>query len=456
MQTPVFIYEELTDSVYFAEYTWNPIRETVDILSLAWKVKEVEYEDEEDEEDEPEESEDGDDEEYSEDAEEPGEEGDEEEEEGDSLSSGGDEDGEEEEGGEGGEGTEYDESGEGYEEDEESTEEVEVGTEEAEDAELDQGFSTEPEGEQRSLEVPDWLIELGGKWMLAQKKGKIWTVYESLVSQLTDLPEARLQGFLQFAASREGGGERLNRYFGTKLTCRQDILDLLLSRSEKGMKQVQDFLGRIEEEDLPEIKDHTRRIRFSSEDGDELDYDRFRGGQDFWRTSQREERVSISDVTVFVDLSCPYYIDPDQMFWRAVAGVALSKMLEDKGYRVELWTVDGHQFPTGRFGGDNMRTHIFCHRAKRLEDMLDVGSILNCMTAWWFRGCCVPLAVHMIKEEFPERTSNSSGWVYNPEQEDLDVISTCPNRITISHVFSEEGALDLITDELKKLTEGGE
>ena len=456
MTTPVYVYHEATGEVSLAEYTYNPIRGQVEILVTVFVAQsEDKGEDDESDEEEPEY--------YDEDAEAeddgPGEESDE-------YGDEHDEDAEETEyNDEGDEGEEApgdgdaDADGGGDEEDEDvedghvvspDAEEVEgeggrVIDEEAEDGIETYGGDALPD-EFRELVLPISLDTLKSHWFI-EDDNKTFVVYESLVGQLAELSDASMKRFLEYCFGREGSQiNGLKRYFGEVIRCRQDVMELLSSRNVEGMKQVQRFLERLEEETLPDIKDLSRQVKFRSDDGDEFDFDRFRAGQDFWRKSEREERVAVANVTVFVDLTVPYFINASDLLWRAVAGVAIAKLLEDKGYRVELWTVDGHEMRSKKL--------ISMHRPKKLEDALDVGSIMNCMTAWWFRGCCVPLAVQYDEEVNGAKDRYQTGWAVNVTQDELDKIDTCPNRITISGVFSEEAALRLLEAELTKLSKG--
>ena len=81
-------------------------------------------------------------------------------------------------------------------------------------------------------------------------------------------------------------------------------------------------------------KSRKRRVRFDEFGGYEVDMDRLRSGQPYWRATHRENRRAPTTIDVFADLSASAYRDSDTLLWRGAIAIVLTHKLEQAGYRV--------------------------------------------------------------------------------------------------------------------------
>ena len=215
---------------------------------------------------------------------------------------------------------------------------------------------------------------------------------------------------------------------------------------EEGQKVFQRFTEDLMAADLPEPKDRRRRVRFHEDDGDELDLDRLRSGQSYWRQSTRETCEGPQTVTVIADAGAPARYDSMDLLWRGAAAVALTYVLEQKGFRVELWaTTCGNRLRNR----DNLL--VTACRLKRPEDPLDVSTLINAMSGWYYRTLVFCLFFELCRKA--DGTLRENKGMSRPLlPEDLTAITTDERRIYSSGVFTQDGALALIRAELEKLT----
>lgn len=202
----------------------------------------------------------------------------------------------------------------------------------------------------------------------------------------------------------------------------------------------------MESVELPPIHSHVRRIRYSEDNGDEIDLDRMRAGQEYWRESKREVATGPTEVTIFTDLTARKYTDNMDVLWRGAAAIAMTRILERAGYRVELWAVQG-----GRNHSDNSKRYVDGVCLKRTSDGLDESSIVQGVSAWYYRGVLLVAELGHEKElGHPVHTTN---WCSEPTQDDLDKMSRDPLRIYSSGVFTFHGAVRMMEAELTRIGE---
>jgi hypothetical protein len=100
---------------------------------------------------------------------------------------------------------------------------------------------------------------------------------------------------------------------------------------------------------LPPAKSVRRRLRWS-DDGDEVSKDRLNGGfvDSCWRASKRELVASPEVVTVETNWGGTARRSADELFWQGAAAACLTDMLEQAGYRGELYANNHSLHPRGR------------------------------------------------------------------------------------------------------------
>ena len=150
-----------------------------------------------------------------------------------------------------------------------------------------------------------------------------------------------------------------------------------------------------------------------------------------------------------VDVCGACSVNPQDLLWRGAAAIALTKRLEQAGYRVELWAVQkvrglwadrskGAGFNTGGL-------NAVC--LKRPSEPLDTSTLISAVSGWFFRtvffrAMCLGTW----------RIAAGLGRVSPINQIDLDQITPDRNRMLIAEAFSYNAAVELIRSKLTELT----
>jgi hypothetical protein len=215
----------------------------------------------------------------------------------------------------------------------------------------------------------------------------------------------------------------------------------------EGMYILSQYVEKLSKEPLPEIKSHKRQVKFVEADGDEVDFDKLRAGQPFWRKSVREETTGPTTVTIITDTTTPCSRNPEDILWRGAAALALTILLEAKGYGVEVWVVNGSHL----FGNGKKPVFTACC-LKRCSDPLDQSTLVNMVAGWFYRTVTFTLLETICKNE-NRKPESGYGMASSPVQDDLDLLTSDELRFYSSGVYSFNGALDVIRSELEKVNE---
>ena len=235
------------------------------------------------------------------------------------------------------------------------------------------------------------------------------------------------------------------RFTGEELREWGDVQKKLHEAWQKGIETMTKFVERLRTTPLPEIKDHTIRTTYSTE-GDEVDFERLMAGQPaYFKKTERREKSGPTEMTVVIDTSTPYHIDPDNILWRGAAAIALTHILEEKGYKVELWVING----------SNLYREIEVMTAcclKRPAEPLDTSTLINTVSGWFYRTAIFTL-LETICEKEDQRKNYGFGGVYTANESELDLLTVDELRVYSSGVFSFDDAVSMIEGEVAKVAE---
>jgi len=212
-----------------------------------------------------------------------------------------------------------------------------------------------------------------------------------------------------------------------------------------GMEILNRMRRDIADTQLPMPVSRRRKLRWSEDNGDEVDNDRLRSGQQFWRESHRATRRGPATRTIVVDVGANCGTDPADILWRGAAAVALTEALESAGYRIELWAV----WHTRNCYSDGRKPEnaLISVNLKRPSDQLEVSSLVNAVSGWFFR----TVMFHELLTS-PRKVSYGLGSSSQPTEAQYDVITTDPDRLCIAGAWNYEDAVELIRRELATLS----
>lgn len=136
---------------------------------------------------------------------------------------------------------------------------------------------------------------------------------------------------------------------------------------------------------LPPQPVSIRRQRRWSEDSGDLDIDRILGNAEApYRESYRATRPNLQNIAIMCDVSSAGFVTNERLFYRSAAVIAAVDILEESGYRCEVWAYDlGQQC----YIGTKDHNSFIAFQAKGLGDSLDIDTMAKCLSPWFFRTC---------------------------------------------------------------------
>ena len=272
---------------------------------------------------------------------------------------------------------------------------------------------------------------------LTSKNGALLYRFDS-VAQITEyvLPEVSERFF---------NGRDVHRFIGRELSDWEQTQLATKQLWQEGIDILLASVERLKKEAIPEIKSRQRKTQFNDGgQGEEFDYERFMAGECAWRSSVREETHGTNEVTIITDTTTEYRRHSEDILWRGAVAIALTSILEQKGYRVELWVVNG----TRLFVGESTPVCTACC-LKKTSDPLDTSTLVNTVSGWFYRTATFSLLESICKRE-GKRAHHSLGMCYIPKPAELDLISVDANRIYSSGAYSFNGAINQVLAELEQ------
>lgn len=211
-----------------------------------------------------------------------------------------------------------------------------------------------------------------------------------------------------------------------------------------GMDVVTTMVSKLEAGTMPKPKSRRRR-RSWQEDGDEVCIDRLRSGQEFWRVSQRQVRNAPQNITLLVDIGANASVKSKDILWRGAAAVVVTKMLEEAGYRVELWA---GEYAKSAYQDGTDSANFTC--LKRSQSPLSVSSLINGVSGWCFRTMFFGAIAVSHKSRKASYGLGHHKDVSNAPEAIKQVIPSA-NPIIVEGVWNEDAAVKIVTETLTKL-----
>lgn len=194
-------------------------------------------------------------------------------------------------------------------------------------------------------------------------------------------------------------------------------------------------MSRELERSLPTPKTIKRRRVWDDYAGDEIDVDRFRSADPFFRTNERRLTNGPRVISLLIQLGANAFRDSFSLFWRGALAITLARMLEDAGYRTEIVGFTMCESTTTNPQCGNTLTTF---RLKEAGDMLDVGSLVNATSGWFFR--TVTFAAWSTPRE---QLSYGLGHMVEATPEVVEYIAPGARPWLVSGVYSREEAVGL-------------
>lgn len=212
-----------------------------------------------------------------------------------------------------------------------------------------------------------------------------------------------------------------------------------------GLMVLEEFVKRLRAVEIPDLKSRKRRTTFQMADGDEIDLEKMQAGEAFWRKTSREQQAGSNEVTVVIDTSTPFHMASADILWRGAAAIALTQILEEKGYQVEVIVVNG-----SRLFAEDAYPVVTAVRLKAPSDPLDTSTLVNAVAGWFYRTATFTLMYTLCKRH-GKTPQWGLGSCYSCKEADLDLLTPDDQRIYSCGIFTFNGAADLMIGELQRL-----
>jgi hypothetical protein len=276
---------------------------------------------------------------------------------------------------------------------------------------------------------------------ISQNEKTEYFIFDSLMDLVADakaVPEKRV-----------GTHDQTNNesFTGRTFKSWDDVYAATTQPWHHGITVLDRMMKDLDDAHLPKPVSRKRKPRFDEADGDELDYDRMRCGQPFWRKTQRQNAKGPATITIIVNMSANFRVKHEDILWRGAAAITLTKMLEEAGYRVELWATakSNDVWATNSKSGFDIAA-MPAVRLKAPSDPMDCSTLISAVSGWCFRT--------LIFREYcrgKHKIAGNLGHSLAPNSQDLDQISRDANRILIEGVWDHAAAVQMIRDTLAKV-----
>ena len=124
-----------------------------------------------------------------------------------------------------------------------------------------------------------------------------------------------------YRSGRQHGDFSDSRFVGREFASWEDVLAKANGEWAEGLAIIRGMQDQIERRvaELPPPADRRRRRKWSDE-GDEIDNDRLRSGQEFWSKCERQSVAGPQTVTLFVGVTTSAYRSWQDVLWRGGRG----------------------------------------------------------------------------------------------------------------------------------------
>jgi hypothetical protein len=228
-----------------------------------------------------------------------------------------------------------------------------------------------------------------------------------------------------------------------------DLREAIRSPWMHGVETVRRMVTALEKIKLPEPRSVRRTPRYNSDGGDEVDHDRLRSGVDFWRRSsvlRSQDQAGPRLITVLADVTTSSNVDADKILWRGAAALAMTNVLEKRGYRVELWSYQNCAYAF--HDGYGVYTAV---RLKPMGKPLNLNALATGVAGWFYRYFMF-LAYHNHQPNVPQGCLGSPR--HGLDRWMIDYVTKEQNPIVMKSVWSLEDAVDQASKWLRKIIAG--
>jgi hypothetical protein len=213
----------------------------------------------------------------------------------------------------------------------------------------------------------------------------------------------------------------------------KEAADILEKGWSKGAERLRSLAGKLSAE-VPQAKSIRRRLNWS-DGGDEVCKDRLNNGQSdsCWRTMRRTPGASPQTVAIETDFGGNCHLTADDLFWQGAAAAVLTDVLEEAGYRVEMYANTKIGTPSGL-------NHWIRIKVKEADMPLRLDGVASVLChAGIFRTYGV---LCLEQADFP--IGKRHGCAVQTRKDETDILNGGVDSIHIGTINSERQAVEMI------------
>lgn len=252
--------------------------------------------------------------------------------------------------------------------------------------------------------------------------------------------------FHNFRQTFFGNPEWVGREFRTF----DDVIKAVDSTWNEGVADVDRMAGELERS-LPAPVEVKRRRVWNEDAGDEIDVDRYRHAEPFFRDNAKRPQVGPRVVSLLVQVGNNCQFSSESLKWRGAACVALARVLEAAGYSSEIQCFSlaaRAASPIIRADVDGANIATVCN-LKNAGDALDISALVNATSGWYFR--TVVFGSYVVLNR---RLDSVLGFMQEANDATAAFLSRGVKPWLVSGVYDYRSALALAARYLETLTEG--
>lgn len=247
-------------------------------------------------------------------------------------------------------------------------------------------------------------------------------------------------------------GEDREDFLGRNFNNMKECVEAVSQPWEEGLKLMWEMIHELRGSKLPILSSKKRRTKFLDE-GDDVDLDKMRSGQQYWHTAKREKVSGIGTLTILSDIRANWTLTPEQVLWRGAAAVVLTYLLEEAGYRVELWSAQAGKEIYGKshYSWTGKGDMLAAVKVKGHRDPINVGIAASTVSAWFYRGITFH-AANMAHEKIPlahagmDRTGGLKPFI--------NVLSNDEHNFIVQSIWDKNSAFEYIRKSAEAIEAG--
>lgn len=221
---------------------------------------------------------------------------------------------------------------------------------------------------------------------------------------------------------------------------------------KEGLDRITEMIAEVEDQIKIKPRSVRRRRKWDEDDGDEVCNDRLRSGQPYWAKMPKRLSVGPRRVTVVSDVTTSAHVDSNNILWRGAVSIILCDLLEDSGYKVELYGVNccDSAYDAGSSGKSGCGCLVSA-RLKAFHEPLDKAAIVNGLSGWFYRTVFFGA---MGESHCGRRADSGLGYPRPISENVLTEVTDDAKAIVVEDVWRKEAAIKLIVDTIEKINRG--